>query len=166
MKRWNKFILIGIMTIFILIIILSYLWVKTPKYETSLIGLEIELVYIGKDNNGDYLVEINNTHKDHPLSEVYIYIGQIANKLNFSDNGITLAQAKQNYQNTSYNSNFTYNDKDNNDVLSSGDIILVRSEENKGFGRDGQWIRLYYFDKYTFNNMGLCELGYYWSVKT
>jgi len=113
----------------------------------------VNLKYIG-DEDSWYVIEVTDAYerpKHHPsalnISNVYLRVR--INKtsfVNFSEgegtDGVLLLQAKNNYQNVSYTGNITYEDKDENQKVSKGDIIRIRREECGGIVRKGYEIGL------------------------
>jgi len=97
---------------------------------------DIEMEYVGKNADGNLVVRVAELYRRyHDLSEVKVYIFNVSGeKINFSENGITLLEAKQNYQNPQYDGNISYIDKDSNGKVTIGDEIIIKSVENEGVG--------------------------------
>ncbi len=149
MKKGHKsaFIaIIGAMVIISIIFLCLVYLIRGPSYPGP---FDIEMEYVGKNADGNLVVRIMDWHRRvYGLSNVKVYLENKSGLYNFSENGMTLSAARQNYQNPQYEGNISYYDKDNDGIVTIGDEILIKSVENGGVGdiRDSSIISLKLWD--------------------
>ncbi|UCF07857.1 MAG: hypothetical protein JSW28_09490 [Thermoplasmata archaeon] len=88
---------------------------------------KIELNYVAKTENGSYLMGINvSDSPEYHLNEVNVSVYKEVNDIYetvYSDK--LLAWITGTYQSTSPEEKVIYNDVDNNDIVSTGDLIFI-----------------------------------------
>jgi len=139
-KKGALILIIGCIVSVIVIILSLFLMIgqqplpPLPRNHGHIFDIEME--YVGKNDDGNLVVRVAELYRRyHNLSEVKVYIFNVSGeKINFSENGITLLEAKQNHQNPQYDGNISYIDKDSNGKVTIGDEIIIKSVENGGVG--------------------------------
>ena len=105
--------------------------VSEPNSEAS---AEIELNYVAKTENGSYLIGINvSDSSEYHLNEVNVSVYKKVNGMDetvYSDK--LLAWITGTFQNASPEEKVIYNDVDNNDIVSTGDLIFVHAYSMTG----------------------------------
>ncbi len=96
-----------------------------PSEHTSKASVNTELQYKGKTVNGSYMIEIVNQDPSNDfLGDVKISVyGNTSNKAIYTNK--LLSHIKKSYQNNLSDEEIIYDDSDNDDIVSTGDIIYI-----------------------------------------